>query len=160
MQRRVRTFVRFTRSHTEESLDARNSMGGWMTCIIKGEVQETNSPRMSLSGVSHSTLHLRDSSPAERTTASVGGAARTRILAPKRMQGDVRCVSPSLLSRCTQRIAQRQWDIEVRSPLSVEVRGHARAPLVLQRVDHWDGRSEVCQKRWGLALLEWRRNFR
>jgi len=57
-------------------------MGGWMMCSIAGEAQETNSRRMGLSGIPHSKFHLRDSSLAERTAASVGGAARTRILAP------------------------------------------------------------------------------
>jgi len=60
-------------------------MGGGMTCIIKGEAQVTNSRWMGLS------IHLRDSSLAERTAASVGGAAHTRILAPERMQGRIRC---------------------------------------------------------------------
>ena len=71
--------------------------------------------------------------------------------------------SPSLLSRCPWRArrragAQRERDVDVSCPVSIDVRGRTRARLVFRWVVEGNRRGEVSWERWELPLLGRRRD--
>ena len=138
-----------------------------------------DSRRMGLGSIPHRALHIlpltraQKKRPRQRDVQLAHVRQRScarlrRTLGPKDVQvrahrrgrhvfvRDVRGASDD----ASERTAQRERNVDVGCPLSVDVRRCARAPLVFRRVVERDRRGEVSRERGELPLLGRRGGYR
>ena len=134
-----------------------------------------DSRRMGLGSIPHRALHIlpltraQKKRPGQRDVQLAhvrhrSCAARSRILGTKHVQVRARR-GRHLFARnvhgarddALERTAQRERDVDVSCPLSIDVRRRTRAPLVFRWVVEGDRRGEVSWECWELPLLGRRR---
>jgi len=148
-------------------------MGG----ISTAKHEKWDSRRMGLGGIPHRALHILPLTRAQKNWPGQRDvqlthvrhrscAARSRILGTKHVQVRARR-GRHLFSRdvhgahddAPEGTAQRERDVDVNCPLSLDVRRRTRAPLVFRWVVEGDRRGEVSWERWELPLLGRRRGY-